>query len=177
MSRSAFYRTAQWLAETTLGRAPLRRLLERRATRALQARGNLVFVCFGNIARSPFAEQVARRALSSGMVSSAGTFPQPGRRSTDHALAAAASFGIDLAAHRSRVLTRADVRAADTIFVFDLRNWWSVVRLVPTSLGRIHFVGALNRVGPLVIDDPHGGARDEFERTYARIDSALAGAP
>jgi protein-tyrosine phosphatase len=177
MSRSALHVVAPQVFEWSVSRRAVRRLLNRRAVRALHTSGRLTFVCYGNIGRSPFAEHVLRPAVGSGIsVTSAGTFPAEDRLSSEDAIAAAAAFGVNLTTHRSRVLDAGAVRAADAIFVFDLRNWLGVMRIDPRACRRMHFVGALAPGGPVQIDDPHGHGREAFVRTYERIQSAIEAA-
>lgn len=93
---------------------PLRRRRARRAVRARRDAARVLFLCLGNICRSPYAAAVLRRELSgrpgAPAVESAGLLA-PGRRSPPEARRVAARRGVDLAAHRSRRIGAA--RAAD----------------------------------------------------------------
>ena len=110
----------------------LRRVLDsllhgvrRRATlAAIAARrpASVLFMCNGNIFRSPFAAALLTRALNHGgegaAVESAGLIG-PGRPAAREAILAAARHGIDLRNHRSQLATAALVRAADLIVVME----------------------------------------------------------
>ncbi len=93
---------------------PLRRRRARRAVRARRDAARILFLCLGNICRSPYAAAVLRRELSgrpdAPAVESAGLLA-PGRPSPPEARRVAARRGVDLAAHRSRRIGAA--RAAD----------------------------------------------------------------
>ncbi len=155
--------------EGLLSLRPVRLALHRRATAAWRDSNSIVFVCLGNICRSPFAEAIARLRLAREDVASAGTFPRAGRRSPDAAIAVARLWSVDLAPHRSRVFDEAALHEGAAVFVFDVDNLIRMWRRHPSSRARVHLLGALSPEGPLVIPDPYGRTTDEFERTYARI--------
>ena len=98
----------------------------------------ILFVCLGNICRSPAAEeifrtQVARQALSDSIeAESAGTYsghagnlPEPRMRR------AAARRGYELT-HRARPLREADFERFDRIGVMDDNNYETAHRLAPS---------------------------------------------
>lgn len=156
--------------------AVLQQALARRRLRALAQDGPLMFVCAGNICRSPYAEvafaarhpELAARHA----VSSSGTLPHDGRPTPDHGVAAAAARGVDLRAHRSRHLTRAVAESAGTLLIFDRRNHDAVASRFPGLRGRLLLVGDLAGLG--LIADPVDGDRTVFDACYDRIDAALA---
>lgn len=160
----------------------VRRHLRRKAIAAWAGSRTIVFVCLGNICRSPFAELLARQTIGDGkIVSSAGYFPKSGRRAPSHAVESARRWGIDLTAHRSRVLTHDLIDEADAIFVFDYDNHRNVASGYPAARGKVHYLGALAERGPFAIGDPIGRSAGTFERTYQLIadivDHAVTGAP
>ena len=69
----------------------------------------VLFVCAGNICRSPFAEALARRiAVERGLdveFASAGEIALDGDRCPPDAVAVAKEYGVDLSSHRARRLT------------------------------------------------------------------------
>jgi protein-tyrosine phosphatase len=91
----------------------------------------VLFVCAGNICRSPFAEALARRlAAERGLdveFASAGEIAWDGDRCPGDAVAAAKEHGVDLSAHRAQRLTAERTSSADKVVpLFD----------VPDPLGR-----------------------------------------
>ena len=154
---------------------PARGLHRRRADASLRRARTVLFVCYGNICRSPFAAAVAERSLQPSVtVLSAGTAGQDGRPSPSVARAAATAFGVSLDSHRSRSVTPELVDGADAIFVFDEHNAGEMRRRFPQARQRLHLLGALTD-GPLVIADPINGGDQAFHDAYARIVQALHG--
>jgi protein-tyrosine phosphatase len=79
---------------------------------------NVLFLCTGNICRSPMAEGTMRARLAdrgiNAEVSSAGlTFDH--RPATPEAVAVAAGAGVDIAEHRSRIVDAKMIDAADVV--------------------------------------------------------------
>ena len=82
----------------------------------------ILFVCSGNTCRSPLAEAITRRLIARASrddvtVSSAGTNAWDGSPASDGALLVGMERGLDLSAHRSRLLTEEMVKEADLILV------------------------------------------------------------
>jgi protein-tyrosine phosphatase len=96
----------------------------------------LLFVCLGNICRSPTAEAVFRAmAEAEGLaveIDSAGTGDwHIGKPPYAPAIAAAAARGYDLAPLRARQVTRADFERFDLILAMDEANRMTLERLRP----------------------------------------------
>jgi protein-tyrosine-phosphatase/predicted ATP-grasp superfamily ATP-dependent carboligase/CelD/BcsL family acetyltransferase involved in cellulose biosynthesis len=159
-------------------------LERRRGARAVRhtieksGRINLLFVCFGNICRSPFAEAVAAKLTKKYgdrvVVRSAGTYHVSGRESPTDAIAVAQKLDFDLAQHRSRSLDASMVEEATVIFVFDTKNRSAILsrfgalQIPPVLLG--HF-DRTNKSGE--ISDPFGHGRVEFDRAYRQIAASI----
>lgn len=84
------------------------------------APARLLFVCSGNICRSPAAEALARRGLDArglGSVATAscGTLRIAGEPAAEHTVRAMAERGVDLSAFRSRALSHFLLREADLV--------------------------------------------------------------
>jgi protein-tyrosine-phosphatase len=155
---------------------PLRAYRAARASRAVRSARRILFVCKGNICRSPFAEQYLRGLAIPGIeVDSAGHYRQDGRPSPGAAVEAAREFGVDLAEHRSHELNAAQVRWADVIFIFDEEHDRAVRRLYPDAAAKIHYLGLLSRGHTVQIRDPFGRGAGAFTRSYREIQSALDG--
>src|SRR5690606_1696578 len=115
---------------------------------------SVVFVCHGNIYRSPFAEYLFRKLLppslaASVQVSSAG-FVGPGRSSPEGAVALASRRGIDLAAHRASRITPGRISDDTLVVVVEPRQERSIRML--TLRGTVIVLGDLDpEPGPRTI--------------------------
>lgn len=158
-------------------------LRHRRAIRRLQQRrgevGVVLFVCRGNICRSPYAEaafrrSLAHRAVAHIQVSSAG-FIGPGRAAPATAVEVAARRGVDLSEHRSQLIDVGRARAADLIVVMDPRQKRQVVKSIGQANGRILVLPDLLPRFDLAraIPDPVDQPPEAFDRVYAQIDRCL----
>ncbi len=75
---------------------------------------NILFVCYGNICRSPIAEYLARKMeLTTGNIDSAGTNPTFGAPTADAIAVMRDDFGVDISSHRPKNV------AAVTLATFD----------------------------------------------------------
>ena len=92
----------------------------------------VLFVCLGNICRSPAAEGVMRELAPDWTIDSAGTSGwHIGDPPYGPMVAAAAKEGIDLAPLRARQFTPADFDNFDLIVAMDAKNLADIERLRP----------------------------------------------
>ncbi len=149
-----------------------RALAGRRARRAVRAAGRssgtILFLCQGNICRSPFAAAALRQLVRQpDRVVSAGMLPLSGRSCPELAVQAASRLGIDLGQHRSRMLDQADLDRARAVLVFDAVNRSALLDLYPASGLTLVQLGDLTGVGEIA--DPVDGDEHAFVETYTKI--------
>ena len=141
----------------------------------------LLFVCMGNICRSPIVETVARvelaRAGIAADVASAGTERYHiGERADPRAIEIAEANGYPLAQHRARQVAPDDFEQFDLVLAMDRVNLDALGRHRPRD-ARAPLL-FLEHVGFDEIDevpDPYYGSRRDFERVLdlARRGTAL----
>jgi protein-tyrosine phosphatase len=146
----------------------------------------LLFVCMGNICRSPTAEGVMRALLrEQGLedvveVDSAGTGAwHVGDPPDARATAAARARGITLEG-AARAVTRADFADYDLILAADRRNLRDLAGIVPAEArSRVHllrdFDPASDGAPDLDVPDPYYGGDDGFEHVLDLVDAACRG--
>jgi protein-tyrosine phosphatase len=139
--------------------------------------GCILFVCYGNLCRSPFAAALLRRLLRGAgpRVTSAG-FGYAGRRAPPVALAEAARFGVDLSSHRSQLLSPAVVRAAQVVFTMEPAHARSIIVGFGRAPGDVVVLGDLDP-DPIItraVTDPVQGPPELFAAVYARIERCVA---
>jgi protein-tyrosine-phosphatase len=137
---------------------------------------SFVFVCHGNIMRSPMAELMLKRALSeyheAGItVLSAGMHATPGTEAHPQACVAARELGLPLDRHRSRLLTEDMVTNADAVFAMDFQNLAELMTRFPRSRNKIFMLSAYaeetQRGRPIA--DPYFGDQALTFRCYAEL--------
>ena len=141
---------------------------------ALGQSRRILFVCRGNICRSPFAQRYAQQKFPKGWsVSSCGYYPQKGRTPPSIAVEIAEEFGVNLSDHRSAQVNREAFEEADIIFTFDGFDYEALRSLYSSARAKIYLMGTLCLDTPLVIKDPYGEGAEEFRRTYGIIAHVL----
>jgi len=149
---------------------PVRRFYGRRMRQALNKAQSVLFVCKGNICRSPFAEAYAKGILGESVkVTSCGYYPVENRVCPTQAVQAARKLGIDLAVHCSTLVTEDSVSKAEIILTFDSENQRTVMNRYPLAKGKIYRLGMLTPQGPTTIKDPFGKSSTEFDAAYRNI--------
>jgi low molecular weight protein-tyrosine phosphatase len=149
-----------------------------------EPRYRVLFVCMGNICRSPTAEGVLRGTLVAKLpavavdVDSAGTHAyHVGEAPDPRARQAAASRGIDLSRIRARRVVESDFERFDLILAMDELNRTTLLEVCPAEYrSRIRllldFAPQLGRVN---VPDPYYGGVNGFEQVLDLVEEACAG--
>jgi 3-deoxy-manno-octulosonate cytidylyltransferase (CMP-KDO synthetase) len=142
----------------------------------------VLFVCLGNICRSPLAEAYAASRFAAHSlkveVSSAGTIGHhQGAGADPGSVVVAREHGIDLTDHRARAVCSSDFEEFDLVVALDRRNLADLSRQCP-----VHYAHKLALLldfaagcGHRDVPDPYGGSADDFGRTFALIRAGVDG--
>jgi protein-tyrosine phosphatase len=140
----------------------------------------ILFVCHGNICRSPYAEHALTRELvgvdrERWRLDSAG-FIKPDRPSPPEARAVASRRGVDLESHRSRLLDRENVAASDLIYVMSETQRRNLLSGFDVGPERVWVLGDLDPepIEKRTIRDPVEQPEPVFEKVYDRIDRCIS---
>lgn len=144
----------------------------------------VLFVCMGNICRSPSAEAVFRNMiirnnlLERVEIASAGTHDYhvgnpADRRSHD----AAAKRGIDLSNHRAQQLKEIHFKEYDYILVMDEANYRAVMKICPLGASeKVHYLmDFAPQLGLREVPDPYYGGPEGFDHVLNLVEAAAAG--
>ena len=135
---------------------------------------NILFVCKGNICRSPFAEKYSRSVFPENIyIFSCGYIRQDGRESPPEAISTAKKFGVDLSDHRAHFITEEMMLNADLVIVFDEPNLRMLLQRFPEFKRKIWFLSEICPDIPLDIEDPFRKDCETYEKVYSAIASCI----
>ncbi|MDH5761187.1 MAG: hypothetical protein OEZ65_16610 [Gemmatimonadota bacterium] len=142
------------------------------------APSSVLFVCLGNVCRSPYAERSMSARVDGQITIRSAGFIGPDRSPPDDALRAALHRGLDHSDHRSRTLTAEMLASADAVFVFDRYNRKRLSGMNGAAMNRVFWLGDFDPEwdGKRAILDPWGKSTEEFARIFQRIDRCVDGA-
>lgn len=139
----------------------------------------LLFVCTGNVCRSPMAEYMMRKKLgraSAWKVSSAGLSTAPQMPASRNAVAVLDELGMDLTTHRSRQLDRDLVDAANVIVVMTASHRDQIQTLFRHASEKVFLLRSFDPAADSVdLEDPIGSDVGTYRQIRDTIESALPG--
>jgi protein-tyrosine phosphatase len=145
---------------------------------------SVLFVCLGNICRSPTAEGVFRKLVGDAglheliRIDSAGTAGyHEGHPPDARATAAAAARGFELAGIRARRIAAEDFESFDFILAMDEENLMDLRRAAPDNARAelrllLEFAAGCSETA---VPDPYYGGRNGFEQVLDLVTEACAG--
>lgn len=149
-----------------------------------QKKYRLLFVCLGNICRSPAAEEIMRQAVMRGgdeseyALDSAGLYGGHAGASPDSRMRAHAARRGYLLRHKARRVEEKDFDRFDYIFAMDDSNYDALRRMAPT----VEDVRKVRRMSEFLqhyvsdsIPDPYYGGASGFENVLNLLEDACEG--
>ena len=139
----------------------------------------ILFVCVGNICRSPMAEYLLRDHGTRDhgatihrprQIASAGLEARPGDPADPMVLDLLAERGIDASVHRARYLSRTLVEDSDLVLVMEAWQQREIERWLPMARGKVHRLG---RWGDFEVADPYQQSAAAFRHAYELIEEGL----
>lgn len=134
----------------------------------------VLFVCTGNLCRSPMAAALLRARLAQDparrdwQVLSAGVWTEDGLPASSGAVAAMAERGVDLGGHRSRRVTERLVQEADLILGMTPHHVEALRLAFPQATGRIRLLAEMAGESHGVAD-PYGLSLAEYRATASEL--------
>lgn len=143
----------------------------------------VIFVCMGNICRSPTAEAVFRHYVENAemsghiLIDSAGTHDYHiGDPPDARAQRAAQQRGYDMSSLRGRQIGAEDFERFDYVLAMDHANLAILQRLAQQSGGNPHlFLDYARRHAEREVPDPYYGGAEGFERVLDMVEDAAQG--
>src|SRR5580704_4809032 len=140
----------------------------------------ILFVCTGNICRSPMAEGIFRQAMKGRRdvrVVSAGIGAMDGQLPSPYAVQAVKELGIDISRQRSRQLTGELVQEADYIFGMTHSHVDTVFLLYPHAAEKTFLLREFDDTLDIFekdISDPIGGSYEVYLNCRDQIEQGIA---
>jgi len=137
-----------------------------------------LFVCTGNICRSPMAEALFRHRIGDEMrweACSAGIYAGEGTPASANSVEAMRELGIDIESHRSQPLATELVQQADLIITMTAGHRFEILQDFPEVGNRVFLIKSFGTSKvPADIPDPFGGSLNIYRKTRDEIDRALS---
>ena len=131
----------------------------------------VMFVCTGNICRSPMAEAIFKDIAGNVEVSSAGTFALDGEMASYNAIEVCKSHGLDLSGHRSPPIEDSDIEEMDLVLTATVRHRDYLKEEYPNL--KICTIKECAGYENLDIADPYGYNLNVYENCFLEIKEAL----
>lgn len=137
----------------------------------------ILFVCTGNICRSPMAEGLLKKMARDNQWSletqSAGLAAFNGVPATPEAIEACQEKGIDISAHQSQPLSKALVLESSLILTMTDKHKESILRKMPQLADKVSLLSDFAGKGIEDVEDPVGQSVDVYRKILTQIEGYL----
>ncbi|MEW8314789.1 MAG: hypothetical protein AB2669_06745 [Candidatus Thiodiazotropha endolucinida] len=123
---------------------------------------NILVLCYGNIYRSPLAENLLKKYFSSETynIMSAGFHKKEKRTCEPEYLQILEEYGYDLYEHRSKTVKPSDLKWADIILIMDRYNLDMLKKMDSDCISKTIWIGAFSKRKSVEVQDPYDKGYD-----------------
>jgi len=151
-----------------------------RNPRITSPKGKILFVCKGNICRSPFAEHYTKKTFQEGWgyeAESVGLEVAKSLPSPSEAVVVAREFGVSLDEHKSKRLERKMFASFDLVFTMEARHFNFLRKKYPEFREKIFLLPlfdsepatCFDSYSRYNIEDPYGQGQQAFRFCFLKI--------
>lgn len=136
---------------------------------------SIIFVCLGNICRSPIADGIARQIVEQNswnvLVDSAGTGSwHIGETPCENSIRVSKNHGLDISGLRARQVQKSDFEKFELVVALDDNNWRDLKALGATNIVKL---GDYGYDGADIPDPYFFDGFEGFEKVYEMIDVSV----
>ena len=148
----------------------------------MESISNILFICIGNICRSPFAEKLFKKLVKQKgrkglFAESAGLYALRGNLATSLAQRVATEYGVNLSEHKAKPVTKELVEWSDLILVMEKSHEETLLTAFSGAADKSYLIRRFGRFGSKSrgIADPYGLNYDAYRFCYLDIEDAIKG--